>query len=258
MGVLFPLLPFGYSSPTREEFSPLSWKYCYPLPAGFPRNRSPLKGDPPFRGTPSALGHEGVRGRRLHGAAMLCRLQCARFAKRVAHCRRTFRQPSALIRSPRRSRGGCAACERLVSGSTPNEITSCYTTSRSEFSLFRFLKKCSSCSSMRDQACRKTDRFTSLHRVVGRGAPSLYLVGMCNAFTFVSRGNIKSGGGGESGGSARFPHSERGFSGVKPRCEKFHKKTIFCGQIVIDNNILLWYDCRAFFGEDDNFRPELP
>ena len=88
--------------------------------------------------------------------------------------------------------------------------------------------------------------------------PSLYLVGMCNAFTFVSRGNIKNGGGGESGGSARFPHSERGFSGVKPRCEKFHKKTIFCGQIVIDNNILLWYDCRAFFGEDDNFRPELP
>ena len=76
-----------------------------PLPAGFPRNRSPLKGDPPFRGKPSALGHEGVRGRRLHGAAMLCRLQCARFAKRVAHCRRTFRQPSALIRSPRRSRG---------------------------------------------------------------------------------------------------------------------------------------------------------
>ena len=86
----------------------------------------------------------------------------------------------------------------------------------------------------------------------------LYLVGMCNAFTFVSRGNIKNGVGGESGGSARFPHSERGFSGVKPRCEKFHKKTIFCGQIVIDNNILLWYDCRAFFGEDDNFRPELP
>ena len=153
MGVLFPLLPFGYSSPTREEFSPLSWKCCYPLPAGrvmlkreiectpltweycspsfpsgippplvksavlyhgsidcplpagFPRNRSPLKGNPPFRGTPSALGHEGVRGRRLYGAAMLCRLQCARFAKRVAHCRRTFRQPSALIRSPRRSRG---------------------------------------------------------------------------------------------------------------------------------------------------------
>ena len=49
-------------------------------------DRSPLKGNPPFRGTPSALGHEGVRGRRLRGAAMLCRLQCARFAKRMAHC----------------------------------------------------------------------------------------------------------------------------------------------------------------------------
>ena len=113
MGVLFPHLPFGLSSPTREEFSPLSWEYCYPLPAGFPRNRSPLKGNPPFQGTPSALGQEGVRGRRLYGAAMLCRLQCARFAKRMAHCQRTSRQPSALIRSPRRSSGGCAACERL-------------------------------------------------------------------------------------------------------------------------------------------------
>ena len=85
-----------------------------PLPAGFPRNRSPLKGDPPFRGTPSALGHEGVRGRRLHGAAMLCRLQCARFAKRVAHCRRTFRQPSALIRSPPTFKRRQAACESLA------------------------------------------------------------------------------------------------------------------------------------------------
>ena len=27
--------PFGLSSPTREECNPLSWKYCYPLPAGF-------------------------------------------------------------------------------------------------------------------------------------------------------------------------------------------------------------------------------
>ena len=113
----------------------------YPLPAGFPRNRSPLKGNPPFRGTPSALGHEGVRGRRLHGAAMLCRLQCARFAKRKAHCRRTSRQPSALIRSPRRSRGGYAACERLVSGSTPNKITSCQGTSRSGCALFRLRKR---------------------------------------------------------------------------------------------------------------------
>ena len=59
--------PFGLSSPTREEVSPLTLKYCYPLPAGFPLiyptentfggdpDRSPLKGNPPFRGTPDAI-----------------------------------------------------------------------------------------------------------------------------------------------------------------------------------------------------------
>ncbi len=127
MGVLFPLLPFGLSSPAREEVSPLTLKYCYPLPAGFPRNRSPLKGNPPFRGKPSALGYEGVRGRRLHGAAMLCRLQCARFAKRVAHCRRTVRQPSALIRSPPTFKRRQAACESLAGRlhSERDNIVSC-------------------------------------------------------------------------------------------------------------------------------------
>ena len=45
---------------------------------------------------------------------MLCRLQCARFAKRVAHCRRTFRQPSALIRSPPTFKRRQAACESLA------------------------------------------------------------------------------------------------------------------------------------------------
>ena len=92
----------------------LTWKYCYPPSCGFPPKSFPLKGNPPFQGTPSALGHEGVRGRRLRGAAMLCRLQCARFAKRVAHCRRTFRQPSALIRSPPTFKRRQAACESLA------------------------------------------------------------------------------------------------------------------------------------------------
>ena len=59
----------------------------------------------------------------------------------MAHCRRTLHLPSALTRSPRRSRGGYTACERLVSGSTSNEITSCQATSRSEFSLFRLRKR---------------------------------------------------------------------------------------------------------------------
>ena len=45
---------------------------------------------------------------------MLCRLQCARFAKRMAHCRRTFRQPSALTRSPPTFKRRQAACESLA------------------------------------------------------------------------------------------------------------------------------------------------
>ena len=171
--VLKPTSPFvsdlyAHSCNTRSEGSadlnmktgahPLTWKCCYPLPAGFPRNRSPLKGDPPFRGTPSALGHEGVRGRRLHGAAMLCRLQCARFTfgtraqgrPRTAPPRRRHVMPLAM--RPLREKSGAlpahvssalgthtvaaalkraSPCERLVSGSTPNEITSCHATSRS-------------------------------------------------------------------------------------------------------------------------------
>ena len=58
----------------------------------------------------------------------------------MAHCRRTAVQPSALTRSPQRSRG-LTPCERLVSGSTPNKITSGLRASRSEFSLFRLRKR---------------------------------------------------------------------------------------------------------------------
>ena len=58
----------------------------------------------------------------------------------MAHCRRTTVQPSALIRSPRRSRG-LTPCERLVSGSTSNKRASGLRTSRSEFSLFRLRKR---------------------------------------------------------------------------------------------------------------------
>ena len=66
-----------------------------------------------------------------------------------------------------------------------------------------------------------------------------YILWVCVAFTFVVGRIIKSGRGGEESENAGFPRSERGFSGVKPRCEKFHKKTIFCGLASIDNNILL-------------------
>ena len=55
----------------------------------------------------------------------------------MAHCRRTTVQPSALTRSPRRSRG-LMPCERLVSGSTSNEIASCQATLARSFRYFVF------------------------------------------------------------------------------------------------------------------------
>ena len=120
---------------------PLTGKYCLPPSCGFPPKSFPLKGNPPFWGKPSALGHEGVRGRRLHGAAMLCRLQCARFAIR-------WRIADALPSSPRHShgrrrlsRGGKPPVKVWLGGSTPNKITSCLRTSRSEFLLIHFCSR---------------------------------------------------------------------------------------------------------------------
>ena len=111
---------------------PVTGKYCCPLPAGFPQNRSPLKGNPPFWGKPSALGHEGYRGRRLCGAAMLCRLQCARFAKRMAHCRRTLRLAlgTHFVAADLQERAQMPAVQVWLGGSTPNKFTSCSRTPR--------------------------------------------------------------------------------------------------------------------------------
>ena len=78
MGVLFPLLPFG-KSPVLYHGS-----IAYPLPAGFPLiyptensfggdpDRSPLKGNPPFRGTPDAI--DALRSNRYTFGAALCDL----------------------------------------------------------------------------------------------------------------------------------------------------------------------------------------
>ena len=140
-----------------------------PPSCGFPPKSSPLKGNPPFWGKPDAIdalrsnrytfgaarrdwrgaqqsldfrfGHEGVRGRRLHGAAMLCRLQCARFAIR-------WHIADALPSSPRHShgrrrlsKGGKPPVKVWLGGSTPNKITSCLRTSRSEFLLIHFCSR---------------------------------------------------------------------------------------------------------------------
>ena len=101
---------------------------------------------------------------------MLCRLQCARFAIRwriagalpssptrltlrvtiaipsVRHFVISHGAPAGKISDFSRGARGAALkraspCERLVSGSTPNEITSCLRTSRSCCSLFRLRKR---------------------------------------------------------------------------------------------------------------------
>ena len=106
-----------------------------PPPAGSPKNHSPLRG-------PTVLG--GTFGARAQGRPRtappqrrhVMPLAMRPLRDQMAHCRRTLRLPSALTRSPRRSRG-LTPCERLVSGSTSNEITSCQATSRSCRALFR-------------------------------------------------------------------------------------------------------------------------
>ena len=224
MGVLLPLLPFGYSSPTREECSPISWKYCYPLPAGFPLicptentfggdpDRSPLKGNPPFRGTPDAidalrsnrytfgaarrdwrraqqsldLRHSGMRASEDGAsAAPPCYAACNAPASRrewriagalhvsptrltlrvtiaipsVRHFEISYGVPAGKISDFSRGARGAALkraspCERLVSGSTSNEITSCQGTSRSKFSLNRLRKRNVVLGDALSNACR--------------------------------------------------------------------------------------------------------
>ena len=72
---------------------------------------------------------------------MLCRLQCARFAIR-------WHIADALPSSPRHShgrrrlsRGGTPPVKVWLGGSTPNKITSCLRTSRSEFLLIHFCSR---------------------------------------------------------------------------------------------------------------------
>ena len=78
--------PFGLSSPTREECSSLSLKYCYPLPAGFPGGH---------------LRHSGMRASE-DGASTAppCYAACNAPASR-----RKWRIASALHVSPRHSYG---------------------------------------------------------------------------------------------------------------------------------------------------------
>ena len=128
--------PFGLSSPVIEMGDrPLTREYCLAPSCGFPQKPFPPEGPHGFRGH---LRRSGMRASE-DGASTAppCYAACNAPAKRSdgalpTHCRPalgTHTVAAALKRAP--------PCERLVSGSTPNEITSGLRTSRSWVSLFR-------------------------------------------------------------------------------------------------------------------------
>ena len=74
-------------------------KNVYPLPSGFPRNRSPLQGTHHFGGHHRRSGTSDGIAAPLR-CRKLCHLQCARFAKRWRIASVLSVQPSALTSSP--------------------------------------------------------------------------------------------------------------------------------------------------------------
>ena len=130
MGILFPLLPFG------KALSSIMEVLFTPFLRVSPRNRSPLKGKPTISGDTFGTRARGrprtapPRRRHVMPLAMRpLREESGALPAHVSSALGTHTVAAALKRAP--------PCERLVSGSTPKEITSCQATSRSEFSLFR-------------------------------------------------------------------------------------------------------------------------
>ncbi len=124
MGVLFPLLPFGI------KFRPLTWEYCLPPSCGFPPKSFPLKREPTISGDTFGTRAQGrprtAPPRRRHVMPLAMRPLREENGALPAHgssALGTHTVAAALKRT--------SPCERLVSGSTPNEITSCQATSRS-------------------------------------------------------------------------------------------------------------------------------
>ena len=85
-----------------------------PPSCGFPPQPYPLKGHPRLREDTFGTRAQVLPMRRLSGGAMLCHLQCARFAnrRRIAGVRPSL--PSALTRSPpvaALTPNGCPSCK---------------------------------------------------------------------------------------------------------------------------------------------------
>ena len=134
MGMLLPLLPFGI------KCYPLTWECCLPPSCWFPPKSFPLKREPTISGDTfgtRARGHPRTAPpRRRHVMPLAMRPLREENGALLAHV------PSALgTHTVAAALKRASPCERLVSGSTSNQITSCQATSRSEFSLNRLRKR---------------------------------------------------------------------------------------------------------------------
>ena len=122
-GMLYPLLP---GTPQIGLDVTQIKNIVNPLPAGFPRNRSPLKGNPPFRGTRGPHKMYILRGAPFGARAQATALRLLRGAANYATCYApASRRDGALLAydtsSPRHSlrrrrtcKSGCAAVQVLV------------------------------------------------------------------------------------------------------------------------------------------------
>ena len=132
--MLYPLLPFGI------KCYPLTLEYCLPPSCGFPPKSFPLKREPTISGDTFGTRARGrprtapPRRRHVMPLAMRpLREESGALPAHVSSALGTHTVAAALKRA--------SPCERLVSGSTPNEITSCLRTSRSSCSFDRLRKR---------------------------------------------------------------------------------------------------------------------
>ena len=132
----FPLLPSGLSSPVLEMGDrPLTREYYLAPSCGFPQKPFPPEGPHGFRGH---LRRSGMRASE-DGASTAppCYAACNAPATRSDGALPAHSRPALGTHTVAAALKRASPCERLVSGSTPNEITSCLRTSRSCCSLFR-------------------------------------------------------------------------------------------------------------------------
>ena len=122
-------------SKKKISFCPLRWEQDKTPSCGFPPKPFPPAGPHGFRGH---LRRSGMRASEDGAsAAPPCYAACNAPASRSDGALPTHSRPALGTHTVAAALKRATPCERLVSGSTPNEITACLRTSRSCCSLFR-------------------------------------------------------------------------------------------------------------------------